>query len=397
MGRSRTAQVTGIGLLPNGTHSSPERELALTVVRDALADARLSPAAIDGLYMPAPRPWAEQKFVSTTLVHGLGIEPDRTLEVSTGGSSSANAFQTAVHDVRHGVVDTAIVLAAERSSTVETTGPYFEYILSTFDAEFESPIGLSVPGAYAQSMQRYCHEHDIDRDDIADIVVKNRENAADDPDTLFSEGVGRREVLESRPIAEPIRLYDCPAPCDGAAALVVTAYDVGETGTESEDDGEPPITIAGVGSHHAASHFLQTHGEPITELPAVRRAARTASQEAGLEPDELDIYEPYAPFPHIEAIITEELGLVDRGEGVDACLGGQTRPDGAFPISPSGGCLGRGHPPMVTPLYNYVEAVRQLRGTASTQIAGAEHVMTTAEHGHVNGATATVFARGRGA
>ncbi|ELY92091.1 hypothetical protein C483_08689 [Natrialba hulunbeirensis JCM 10989] len=396
MGRSRTAQVTGIGLLPNGTHSSPERELALTVVRDVLADAGLSPAAIDGLYMPAPRPWAEQKFVSTTLVHRLGIEPDRTLEVSTGGSSSANAFQTAVHDVRHGVVDTAVVLAAERSSIVETTGPYFEYILSTFDAEFESPIGLSVPGAYAQSMQRYCYEHDIDRDDFADIVVKNRENAADDPDTLFSDGVDREAVLESRPIAEPIRLYDCPAPCDGAAALVVTADDGGETNAESEDGREPPVTIAGVGSHHAASHFLQTHGEPITELPAVRRAARTASEEAGLEPDEMDIYEPYAPFPHIEAIITEELGLVDRGEGVTACLDGRTQPDGAFPISPSGGCLGRGHPPMVTPLYNYVEAVRQLRGTASTQIADAEHVMTTAEHGHVNGATATVFERARG-
>jgi len=46
---------------------------------------------------------------------------------------------------------------------------------------------------------------------------------------------------------------------------------------------------------------------------------------------------------------------------------------------------------MVTPLLNYVAAVKQLRGTASTQIPDVERVLTTAEHGHVNGVTATVF------
>ncbi|KYH24997.1 acetyl-CoA acetyltransferase [Halalkalicoccus paucihalophilus] len=389
---TRTASVAGIGLLPNGTYSIPERELAIDVIHEALEDAAVSMADVDGLYMPSPRPWTKQKFFSTNLLHLLGLEVDRTIEVSTGGTSGGKAFQTAVSDVRSGAVDTALVFAVERNSVIETTGPYFDYILSTFDANFESPIGMSIPGVYAQSMQRYCHEYDVKREDLAEIVVKNRDNAAADPDTLFDKPVDREAVLGSRPIADPIRLYECPAPCDGGAALVVTSDDGDGSDTSSETEGT--VEVAGLGSHHAASHLLMTRDESITELPAVRKAAREASRDGGRARDEIDVYEPYAPFPHIEAIITEELGLVDRGAGLEACLDGRTAADGEFPISPSGGCLGRGHPPMVTPLYNYVEAVRQLRGTASTQVLDANYVLTTSEHGHVNGATATVFAKG---
>lgn len=392
MTAARTAAVAGVGLLPNGTYSIPEQELALDVIHEALEDAAMSMADVDGLYMPSPRPWTKQKFFSTTLLHLFGLEVDRTIEVSTGGTSGGKAFQTAVSDVRSGAIDTALVFAVERNSTIETTGPYFDYILSTFNADFESPIGMSIPGVYAQSMQRYCHEYDVNREDLAEIVVKNRDNAAADPDTLFDKSVDRKAVLGSRPIAYPIRMYECPAPCDGGAALVVTS-DEGDS-SDMSNETEGTVEVVGLGSHHAASHLLMTRDESITEFPAVRKAAQEASRDGGRARDEIDVYEPYAPFPHIEAIITEELGLVDRGEGLKACLDGRTAADGEFPISPSGGCLGRGHPPMVTPLYNHVEAVRQLRGTASTQVLDADYVLTTSEHGHVNGATATVFARG---
>ncbi|MDF9746220.1 thiolase family protein [Natrinema salsiterrestre] len=380
-----TPAVAGIGTVPNGTHSVPERDLALRVVRDALEDASLELSTVDGLYMPAPRPWTPQGFFSTYLLHVLGLEVDRSLEVSTGGTSGGNAFHSAVSDIRDGTVETALVLAVERNSIVETTGPYFDYILKSFDAEFESPIGMTVPAAYAQSMQRYAYEYGIDRGDLADIVVKNRENGAANPNGLFDESPSRDDVLDARLIADPIRLFDCPAPCDGAAAILLTADDVDESSS-------PQIAVDGTGYHHTASHFLMSRETSITELPAVRRAANTATDRAGVSIADIDVFEPYAPFPHIEAIVTEELGLAERGRGVDACLEDHTAPDGPFPISPSGGCLGRGHPPMVTPLLNYVEAVKQLRGTASTQVPDAGRVLTTAEHGHVNGVTATVFA-----
>lgn len=387
MAGTSSPTVAGTGILQNGTHSVPDRDLALTVVRDALEDAATDLAAVDGLYMPAPRPWTPQGFFSTYLVHLLGLDVDRSLEVSTGGTSGGQAFHSAVSDVRDGTVETALVVAFERNSLIDTTGPYFDYILKSFDTEFESPIGMTVPAAYAQSMQRYAYEYDVDRADFAEIVVKNREHGAVNPNGLFDDAPTRAEVLEARPIADPIRLFDCPAPCDGAVAILLTAADV-DGGTS------PRISVSGTGFHHAPSHFLKSRDTEITELPSVRHAATKATDDADVSVADIDVFEPYAPFPHIEAIVTEELGLVERGGGVDACLEGRTAADGEFPISPSGGCLGRGHPPMVTPLFNYVEAVKQLRGTASTQVSGAERVLTTAEHGHVNGVTATVFERG---
>lgn len=380
-----TPQVAGIGLLPNGTYEIPERDMALTVIQDALRDSTVELASVDGLYMPSPRPWTQQKFFSTYLAHMLGLDITTTVEISTGGTSSAHAFHSAVRDIRSGTIETALVLAFERNSTVETTGAYFDYVVRLFDNEFQSPIGMTIPSVYAQSMQRYMYEYGIEREDLASIVVKNRANGVRNPDTIFEKDVSQKDVVNSREISEPICLYDCPAPCDGAAALLLTNGDI-EAGQKDR------VYVTGTGTHHAPSHLLSTRHPTVTELPAVKRAAQKASSEAEVAIDDVDVFEPYAPFPHIEAIITEEIGFAERGAGVDACMNGLTAPDGPYPISPSGGCLGRGHPPMVTPMINYIESVRQLRGTAANQVTGARTAMATAEHGHVNGVTATVFA-----
>jgi acetyl-CoA acetyltransferase len=385
-----TPTVAGIGTVPNGTHSVPERDLALRVIREAIEDAPIELDAVDGLYMPAPRPWCRQGFFSTHLLRVLGLDVSQSLEISTGGTSGGHAFHAAVSDVRAGKVETALVLAVERNSTIDTTGPYFDYILKSFDVQFESPIGMTVPAAYAQSMQRYLYEYDVDREDLAEIVRKNRENGASNPDGLFDDVPTREEILTARPVADPIRLFDCPAPCDGAAAMLLSGAEDPASGTGTGRE----ISVTGTAFHHSPTHFLMGRDADPTELPAVGRAVGSALDRADTTLGGIDALEPYAPFPHVEAILPEELGLTERGGGVEACLEGRTAPDGEVPISPSGGCLGRGHPPRVTPLLNYVEAVRQLRGTAATQVPDADRVLTTTEHGHLNGVTAAVFAGG---
>jgi len=46
---------------------------------------------------------------------------------------------------------------------------------------------------------------------------------------------------------------------------------------------------------------------------------------------------------------------------------------------------------MVTPLLNVIAGARQIRGTAANQVADTGRVLTTTEHGHVDGVTATVL------
>lgn len=386
----RDALVTGTAALAAGTYDEPERDLAATVLIEALDTAGVSPAAVDGLYMPKPRPWTSQGFFSTFLTNWLGLDLDRTLEVYTGGTSAGTAFRNATNAVRSGAVDSAVVLSVERNS-ISDTDAYFEYILDIFDQEFQSPIGPSIPGVYAQSLQRYLHEYDVSHETIAGIVAKNRKNAAQNPDALFDDPVTVTDVLESRMISNPLRLYECPAPSDGAAALVITNK---KRATESPT---APVQVAGLGYHHPSSHLLGTRGESLTALPAARKAAQEALADAETTANGLDVLEPYAPFPHIEAMLTEELGLFARGDGAVACKRGETATDGKIPVSPSGGCLGRGHPAMVTPLWNHIEAVRQIRGTAANQVTDATTVLTSSEHGHVDGMNATVFRGGESA
>jgi len=389
--RAADAHVTGVATLPNGTHDRPERDLAADVLLGALDDAGIGPDDLDGIYMPKPRPWTPQGFFSTLLTHRFGLDLRESLETYTGGTSSGHAVHAAVDDVRAGRVEHAAVLAVERNSTVETDR-YLEYTLSIFDREFQSPAGPTIPGVYAMSLQRYLHDHDVDRENVASVVAKNRRNAARNPDALFDDPASVEAILDSRPVADPLRLYECPAPCDGAAALVVAAGDVadatGETGTPSE-----PVRVAGTGYHHPPSHLIGTRDGDLSSFPAVAGAGEDALDDAGRSTADLDVLEPYAPFPHVEAVLTEELGLFGRGEGAAACARGETAPDGRLPVSPSGGCVGRGHPAMVTPLLNHAAAVRQLRGTAPSgvQVDGAGTALTTSEHGHVDGVTATVF------
>jgi acetyl-CoA acetyltransferase len=377
-----TARIAGIGTLPNGTYEAAERDMAATVLEEALGDADLGPGDLDGLYMPKPRPWTPQGFFSTFLTHWLGMELDRALEVYTGGTSGGTAFRSAVADVRSGAVDTAAVLAVERNSIIETDA-YFEYILGIFDRQFQSPIGPSIPGVYAQSLRRYRHEYGVDREAIAAIVEKNRRNAADNPEALFggSSVPDVEEILDSRPIADPLRLYECPAPTDGAAAVIVTG----------DDAVDADVEVTGVGYDHPSSHLLGTRRRSLAEMPAVAGATDEALADADLAAAELDVLEPYAPFPHVEAIVTEELGLFERGDGARAAAAGGTAVGGEVPVSPSGGCIGRGHPAMVTPLLNHAEAVRQLTGTAANPVDGARAALTTSEHGHVDGMNAAVF------
>lgn len=378
-----TAHAVGASALPNGGYDAPTWQLAAEVLREAVADAGLALGDVDGLYAPKPRPWTEQGFFSTALAHRLGLDLSRNVETYTGGTSGGSAFRLAVADVERGATDVAVVLAAERNSHVDTDD-YLSYILGTFDRDLQAPVGPTVPGMYAQSLQRYCHEYDVPREAVADVVVKNRANGASNPDALFSSGTTRADVLDSRPVARPLRLYECPAPCDGAAALVVTAAD-------RAAEADAPVAVAGTGYDHAPSHYLGVRDGSLAEHPAMAGAADEALGAAGVGVEDVDAFELYAPFPHTEAILTEELGLHDRGEGAFAAAAGETAVDGPTPVSPSGGCIGRGHPAMVTPLLNHVEAVRQVRGTAANQVPGATTVLTTAEHGHVDGVNATVF------
>jgi acetyl-CoA acetyltransferase len=80
--------------------------------------------------------------------------------------------------------------------------------------------------------------------------------------------------------------------------------------------------------------------------------------------DELDVVEVAEPFPHLELLSYEALGLCGRGEAADFALSGATARDGAIPVNPSGGVIGEGNPINVASLRRAAWLTQELRGTA---------------------------------
>jgi acetyl-CoA C-acetyltransferase len=122
-------------------------------------------------------------------------------------------------------------------------------------------------------------------------------------------------------------------------------------------------------------------------LKAAEKSARAAYAQAGVGPDDIDLFELHDAFSIMAALSLEAGGFAGRGEGVRLAQEGAILPGGRIPISTMGGLKARGHPVGATGLYQLAEATLQLRGAAGpNQIGGARIAMTQ----NIGGSGATI-------
>ena len=111
-------------------------------------------------------------------------------------------------------------------------------------------------------------------------------------------------------------------------------------------------------------------------LPAVEQSSRRAYLQAGLRPADIDLYEAHDAFTVITALSLESSGFAERGQAVKLGHEGALALNGRLPISTMGGLKSRGHPVGATDIYQVVEAVQQLQGTAGkNQVENARVAM----------------------
>ena len=96
-----------------------------------------------------------------------------------------------------------------------------------------------------------------------------------------------------------------------------------------------------------------------------------------MSPDDIDLFELHDAYTVITALSLESNGFAAPGEAVRLGRDGHLALDGRLPISTMGGLKSRGHPVGATGIYQVVEAVQQLRGTAGeNQVRDAAVAMT---------------------
>jgi acetyl-CoA C-acetyltransferase len=375
------ASIVGIGALPVGKYlDTLEHEMIIQAFKEAVEDAGIKKEDIDALVFSLPRPYAEQRYFGTFITSYLNLSlGDTLLEVLGNGLTGALAFDTAVERVASGRAKVAVALGVNREMFVNTGEHMHLSMRAVGDVDFAVPFGVTPISWYAFNATRYMHDFGLTREQLAAIPVKNRKHAEHNPIAQMRKPITVQDVLDARPIVRPLGLYDVPPRSDGAVAVVIASPEFARSLSNRYVD------VVGRGFHHEGVHQVSPTPRSLTWFESAEIASNKAYKSAGIKASDLDFAEVYAPCSIVELILSESIGLVPRGEGGPAALDGVTSIGGDIPISTSGGCASRGHPPLVTPLYNVYEAVQQLRGEAGLrQVADAELGAVTGELGDYN-------------
>jgi acetyl-CoA acetyltransferase len=230
-------------------------------------------------------------------------------------------------------------------------------MISPAEGDYEGELGLVFPAWHAMSGRLYMHTHGLTRDQLSLVAVKNRRNGARNPLSHFKQEVTTDEVAASREVASPLRLYDCCPKSDGGAAVVLGSRRFVD---ETRRRHGRAVAVRGTG---LVSGRPDGAYEPLFE-DVTARAARSAYDQAGIEPPDVDFAEVHDCFTIAEGLRVEGLGLCESGTYFRQLEEGRWFPDGQTPINASGGLLAKGHPLGATGVGQLCEIATQIRGSA---------------------------------
>lgn len=349
------------------THSeSSSRELFGEAAVKAFNDTSIGPNDLDAVYVGnfMGDLIEDQGHMGALLADHIGAREAASVRIESACASGGATIRQAILAIESGAADAVLAGGVELMSVADIEH-VTDALANAADDIYENEQGLTFPGIYALMARRYMHEFDATRAEMAAVSVKNHANAVDNPLAQFQKKLSVEEVVESKPIATPLTLYDACPVSDGASVAIVVSDEFA-----AKQDLDTSVTVLGTGQSSDAV-ALQDRSA-ITKTPAAERAAEAAYEDAGITPDDIDVAEVHDCFTIAEILALEALGFYEPGEGVRGAVEGETALDGSLPVNTSGGLLGKGHPVGVTGVGQIVELTKQLEGRHPNQVADAE-------------------------
>ena len=384
-----TAFISGIGETPpERMGTAPVGDLIVKACAEALLDAGVTPADVDGIAieghsMPAV-------FHPEVCQNNLGLHRVRDVRsVSRSGAGVVGAVGAAKEMIEAG--SASVVLSyfgvamgtARRSGTGK--GPA-DHRQGDADIEtFERPFAYWPQVLwYAGIASRYMAHYGIDESAFGGWTCANRQNAVSHPYALERSPLDLESYLGTVPVASPLRKADCSLINDGAGALVVVGPD------RARDIQRKPVEVLGcaLSRLERLGRASLTLGQDLLRTAAAQ-SGPAAMQAAGVTPSDIDFAEIYDCFSIAAMIQAEEMGLFEPGTSGQAAMAGDTVIGGRIPINTHGGCISNSY---TLGIGHLIEAVRQIRGTrGSGQVDGA-HLAAVAGYGGWEHATAILGA-----
>jgi acetyl-CoA acetyltransferase len=224
----------------------------------------------------------------------------------------------------------------------------------------------------AMMAQRHFHEYGTTREQLGQIALNARRNAALNPKAVYTDPMTLDDYLGARMISTPLGLFDCDVPCDGATAVIVSHEDT------APDLRRVPVRVEAVGTAMRGRPSWDQFDDLTTM--ACRDAAAQLWSRTELTPADVQLAEMYDGFSFITMAWLEAMRFCGKGESGSFVEGGERiARDGPLPLNTNGGQLSGGR------LHGYGflhEACVQLWGEAGErQVPGDPEVGVAAAGG----------------
>jgi acetyl-CoA acetyltransferase len=352
--KQREVFIAGLASSQWGFYPDQEpSEYASPTVRAALADAGLGWDDVQGAFCGSVYGGTGSGHRVLKQVGFTGIP---IVNIENACSSSSSALRLAYQQVASGLYDVVLVFGIEKNPR----GP----IPSTAFRPWESALGYNFhPGNYALETVQYQERSGATEEDISRVTVKNRQNAALNPNARYRKPVTLDEVMASRSVAPPLRLLHCCPLADGAVAAIVCSENAVRTKDRAVRIAAAELTSAGYGDGYVPGAIISSlKFPPDTNL--VRRSADLAYEASGFGPEDIDVAQVYDTVSPSELWDIEELGLCPENEAPKWLRDDAFDLGGRLPVNTDGGLMGRGHPMGATGLAQIIELATQIRGEA---------------------------------
>jgi len=386
----RPVSIIGVGCTKFGERWDDSlRDLVVETGVAAIEDSGVTGEEIDALYvgnMSGGR-FVEQEHIGALIADYAGLSrlhiPSTRVEAAcaSGGLALRQAFLA----VASGYCDIVIAAGVEKMTDV-SSGVAADALAAAADREWECFFGATFPALYAMMARLHMRRFGTTRDQLSLVAVKNHHHGCLNPISQYQTEITVEDVLCSPMVADPLHILDCSPITDGAAALVLAPAEIAKKYSDT------PIRIL---ASAQASDTLALHDcRDLTTLDATVHAGRSAFQQAGLTPPQIDLAEVHDCFTIAEILAIEDLGFVPKGSGGKAVEDGMTALSGALPVNTSGGLKACGHPVGATGIKQAYEIALQLRGEAGKrQVDEAEFGLAHNVGGSGGTAIVHIFSR----
>jgi len=375
---SEDVWILGTHMTKFGKHKDKDEvDLAAEAALGALSDGEVT--IFDVQVLAAGNLMKAAEGLGQKLQKQIGQTGVPVFNVANACATGATALRVAIMAIKAGEADIGLAVGVEKLSgagllaggtRADEDGSWTPEGRFGAIAALDGRVGTeTMPGVFAQIGMEYGHTYGGASFEVfAGISEKNHAHSTLNPLASYTKRFTLEEIMNDVMISYPNTRAMCSANCDGAAAAVLVSGTKLKTLSLSQQRRAVKISASVL-----TSDPWQDGCQVLPDINTLtRQAARTAYEQAGVAPSDLDLVELHDCFATAELVHYDNLELCEPGGAVDFFKSGATWRDGTMPVNVSGGLQSKGHPVSATGIANVWEIATHLRGEAGPrQIEGA--------------------------